>query len=271
MDDNFDLQRKKEEILKRDSSLGGKETQIRNLEGYVPDLIKDDFKIKQTNLSQFRKIVPALIEKGVENLDLSMFSQEMRNEVLNAVGEEHLLKGRLPEAVKVFLLTKNLQRLRDIAKNYEDIGLFGSAVDILKAIDDSEGLIRLGDRCLDAGRLGDAVRAIKHVGDKEKLVKIGYFCLEREKLDFAIEVFKGAGRDDLLTDLGEKWIREGKFEYAFKALELVGDKERINHLGDVLLKEGLFRAAYKAYSLAGNFIMADFIKQNFSEKNSLID
>ncbi|MDD5177765.1 MAG: hypothetical protein PHT54_00565 [Candidatus Nanoarchaeia archaeon] len=270
MEEDFDIQKKKEDIMKRDN-LGSRESQIRNLEGYVPELVKDEFKLKQSNISQFRKIVPALIEKGVENLDLSMFSQEMRNEILNAVGEEHLLKGRLPDAVKIFLMTKNAQRLKDIAKNYEDIGLFGSAVDILKAIEDLDGLVRLGDRCLDAGRLGDAVRAIKYVGDKEKLVKIGYFCLERDKLDFAIEVFKSASREDLLTELGEKWIREGKFEYAYKALELVGDKARISHLADVLLKEGLFRAAYKSYVLAGNIIMADFIRQNFSDKNSLID
>ncbi|MDD5332060.1 MAG: hypothetical protein PHE43_04575 [Candidatus Nanoarchaeia archaeon] len=261
----------KKEIAAKKEEMGSRQDQIKNLEGYVPDLVKDDFKIKQSNISQFRKIVPALMEKGVDNLDLSMFSDDMRNEILNAVGEEHLLKGRLPEAVKLFLITKNHQRLKDIAKNYEDIGLFGSAVDILKAIDDREGLNKISDRCLEAGRLGDAVKAIQYVGDKEKLVKVGYFCLEREKFDFAIEVFKTAARDDLLTGLGEKWIKEGKFEYAYKALELVGDKTRINHLGDILLKEGLFRAALKAYNLAGNFIMADFIRQNFSDKNSLID
>ena len=40
------------------------------------------------DLNTFRKLVPVLLEKGVDNVNLSMFNDETRKKLLNALGEE---------------------------------------------------------------------------------------------------------------------------------------------------------------------------------------
>ena len=44
-------------------------------------------------VGQFRKILPALLEKGIDNIDLSMFSEEMRRGLLCALGEEYVRRS----------------------------------------------------------------------------------------------------------------------------------------------------------------------------------
>jgi len=52
----------------------------------------EEFSNKQDE-NPFGKIIPALMKKGLENANLSMFSEEKKKELLNAAGEEYLNKS----------------------------------------------------------------------------------------------------------------------------------------------------------------------------------
>src|SRR3989338_5971652 len=59
----------------------------------------------------FIKIIPALMKKGLENANLSMFSEEKKKELLNAAGEEYLKRTQVLDAIKIFKMTDNKLRL----------------------------------------------------------------------------------------------------------------------------------------------------------------
>ncbi|MEK6822259.1 MAG: hypothetical protein AABY13_00395, partial [Nanoarchaeota archaeon] len=44
---------------------------------------------KKPEMDNFRRIVPSLIEKGLDNINLTMFNEETRLGILNALGEEY--------------------------------------------------------------------------------------------------------------------------------------------------------------------------------------
>ena len=54
----------------------------------IKDKIPEIWEEHQREESSFKKIVPALIKKGIDNVNLSMFTPEVRNELLNAAGDE---------------------------------------------------------------------------------------------------------------------------------------------------------------------------------------
>src|SRR3989338_2005211 len=65
----------------------------------------------KTDENPFSKIIPALMKKGLENANLSMFSEEKKKELLNAAGEEYLKRNQVLEAIKIFKMTDNKLRL----------------------------------------------------------------------------------------------------------------------------------------------------------------
>ena len=46
------------------------------------------------NENTFRRMVPIVLKKGLENINLEMFSDEVRTGILNAVAEELVKKGQ---------------------------------------------------------------------------------------------------------------------------------------------------------------------------------
>src|SRR3990172_1602602 len=84
---------------------------------------------REAKLSNFRQILPALLEKGLENINLSMFDDQTRVSLLNAFGDEYVRKGRLPEAMKSFILAGNRDKLTDLGADYEKVGLYTNAIE----------------------------------------------------------------------------------------------------------------------------------------------
>src|SRR3989338_6826210 len=119
------------------------------------------------DFNTFKKLVPVLLEKGVDNVNLSMFNEATRKKLLDALGEEYLRKGELNNAIKVFILSGNKERLTAIGEDYE----------------------RLGDKCLEDGHILDAIKAFRILNDVPKLTKVGQDCVDKLKYDYAVEVF----------------------------------------------------------------------------------
>src|SRR3989338_6878634 len=109
---------------------------------------KNQLVMPKEDLSNFKKLVPALIDKGVDNLNLSMFSNEMKLGLLNALGDEYLRKGKVPEAIKVFILSGNRKKLVEIGEDYEKIGMFSDAIDAYRLAGDHDKLLKTGNKCL---------------------------------------------------------------------------------------------------------------------------
>src|SRR3989344_2801157 len=64
--------------------------------------------------SSFAKIVPSIVKKGIDNVNLNMFDENTRNGLLNAAGDEFVKRGDFVQAVKSFVLTKNVSKLKKV-------------------------------------------------------------------------------------------------------------------------------------------------------------
>ncbi|MEK6835276.1 MAG: hypothetical protein AABX61_03375 [Nanoarchaeota archaeon] len=218
----------------------------------------------------FAKIVPSIVKKGIDSVNLNMFDDSTRGGLLNAAGDEFVKRGDFVQAVKSFVLTKNVLKLDEIGDIFSSRGQYNQAIEIYNLAynfsHDSAKLVKCGEKCLLDAHLADALRAFSILKDEARLTKLGEVCLEKEKLDVAIEVFAILKNNDKLIRVGDKCLNENKLSYAAHAYELAGDKERLSKLGDILLKSGLIGSALRIYELANNQMMAQFIKENFSEE-----
>ena len=73
----------------------------------VSNIVEENKELINAPQHNFSQLVPSLIQKGIDNLDLSMFSPEMKKELLNVLGKEYLRRGNLTEATKAFVLTND--------------------------------------------------------------------------------------------------------------------------------------------------------------------
>src|SRR3989338_9774467 len=96
-----------------------------HLTKHIPALVKAYTKEEET----CERMVPLLIKKGIDNINLEMFSEDMQRSILNALAEELVKKGRMQDAIKTFSRTSNLQRLVEIGDSYSAVSLFGNAID----------------------------------------------------------------------------------------------------------------------------------------------
>jgi tetratricopeptide (TPR) repeat protein len=237
---------------------------MENVKTNIKNLIEEN-----EGASSFAKIVPSIVKKGIDEVNLNMFDDHTREGLLNASGDEFVKRGDFVQAVKSFLLTKNVNKLNEIGDIFSSRGQFNQAIEIYNLgynfSQDRNKLIKCGEKCLVEAHLSDALRAFSILKDEPRLVKLGEVCLEKDKLDVAIEVFAILKNNDKLIRLGDKCMNENKLSYAARAYELAGEKDKLSNLGDVLLKSGLIGTALRIYELANNQMMVQFIKENFSE------
>ena len=199
----------------------------------VNNIVENELTPPKQDLNKFQKIVPSLMKKGLANLDLSMFSPEIKHALLIVLGEEYERKGNLNDAVKSFVLAGAKDKLRQVGNDYESIAQYENCIEVYRLGEDHDSLLRLGKKMLEEGRIGHAIKSFIAIGDVARLKEIGDQC-----------------------------VSKFKFDYAF---ELAASPEHLNQLGDTCLREEQISKALEAYSLAGNTMMSDFIKQNFSE------
>ena len=104
-----------------------------------------------------RRLVPVLMQKGVESMNLSMLEPELKKRLLALVGEEYFRKGQVKEAINAFVLSGNRAKLGEIGEHYELVGQNMEAIDCYKLAADEEHLISLGKKCLENFHLKEAM------------------------------------------------------------------------------------------------------------------
>ena len=67
--------------------------------------------VQKVDDAEFSKIVPALLKKGIDNIDLSMFGDEAKIDLLNRAGDELYKRGNYAEAIKAYLQTQNYAKM----------------------------------------------------------------------------------------------------------------------------------------------------------------
>ncbi len=223
----------------------------------------------QPDIRKFGKLVPTLIERGIEGINLSMFDDTTKQAILTEVGDECLRKGKINDAVKAYVFAGSRDRLVALGENYEGMGMYSNAIDMYVYAKAKERLEVIGDKCIRDAKFSDAIKALNHSGNRKKLLDVGDECMKRAKWDFALEIFSILGNKQKLNELGDMCCTSSQlFGYACRAYELAGDKERLSRLADLCLREGLINTAYKTYATADNTAMVAFIKENFM-KNQL--
>src|SRR3989344_1286265 len=122
----------------------------------VAQLAEDNDQIRTAyqpvNDGGFRKLIPALLQKGVEQLNLSMFSEEMRATILNSLADEYLRRGNLHDAAKAYILAGNKMKLSAVGNDFEKLGLFDNAIEAYKISGDNTRLLKTGMKCMEDGR-----------------------------------------------------------------------------------------------------------------------
>lgn len=218
----------------------------------------------QPDIRKFGKLVPTLIERGIEGINLSMFDDTTKQAILTEVGDECLRKGKINEAVKAYVFAGARDRLVALGENYESMGMYSNAIDMYVYAKAKEQLEVIGDKCIRDAKFSDAIKALNHSGNRKKLLDVGDECMKRSKWDFALEIFSILGTKHKLIELGDMCCTSSQlFGYASRAYELAGDKDRLSRLADLCLREGLINTAYKTYATADNAPMVAFIKENF--------
>lgn len=219
--------------------------------------------------NSFRKIVPALLRKGLDKVDLSMFDEKSKIDLLNAAGDEYLRKGDNTNAMKAFIFTNNRQGLIQVGDAFKEVNLYSNAVDAYNIAQSYDKLTSIGDFCLKEGCVSEAFKAYQILEDEERLTRLGDYCVDKERIDFAIEVYSKLKNDVQkkyrLIKIAEKCVKDNQLALAARAYELANDIEKLNKVGDLFLKAGLLKDALGVYERANNQIMVQFIKDNFPE------
>ena len=98
----------------------------------VTTIVEHNEKIINHNqdINKFSRIVPSLMKKGFDSLNLSMFSPEVKCGLLSALGEEYRRKGNLNDAVKSFVIAGNKEKLNEVAEDYEKLFQFDNAIEV---------------------------------------------------------------------------------------------------------------------------------------------
>ena len=156
---------------------------VEQLKHIVPDLV-NKFNAEKDNT--FRRMVPIVLKKGLENISLDMFDEQVQKGILNAVAEELVKKGRTKEAIAAFMKAKNTEKLVEIGDSYRNMNMFSHSIECYWIADAKERLRQVGEVCLRDGQMADAIKAFQLVEDRTKLLLVGDECLKREKYENAI-------------------------------------------------------------------------------------
>ena len=108
-----------------------------------------------------------VIKKGLDKVDVSMFDEKIRKEVLTEVGERFIRMEKRGEAIKALILASNVERLVSYGKELMELCDFGNAFLALEPTANREQLVLLGTTCLGEGFYELAFGCFKAGGDHE--------------------------------------------------------------------------------------------------------
>src|SRR3989344_5546632 len=110
---------------------------------------------------KYEKIVPAIMKKGLKNVNLDMFDDKTRGELVNATGRQYFKRGFYEEAIDAFKRTKNKAMLIQVGQYFAKTDMYNKALDSYEAASAYSEAERLGLKALEEGKIIDAIRAFK--------------------------------------------------------------------------------------------------------------
>src|SRR3989338_6348092 len=149
---------------------------------------EDTLPEQKEDLNRFSKIVPLLLQKGIDKLNLSMFSPELRTDILLALGDEYRKKGDLYDAARAYLLVDHKDKLNLIGEDYEILMQWDNCIEVYKLSDNRSKLVKIGKRCLMDGNLKEASKAFMAADDAESLLAVSEKCVDCYRYDQAFEI-----------------------------------------------------------------------------------
>jgi len=111
----------------------------------------------------YNLVVRALMEKGV--VDCSMLGSQRIKEFEEVAQKMHS-NGALPEAIRVYAMTKNKAKLIELGKEALEGNKIECAFEAFRSAEDPKGLIEAGNLFLGEGRVRNAYYCFKLSGDE---------------------------------------------------------------------------------------------------------
>lgn len=111
-----------------------------------------------------------IINEGLDKIDVSSLSDDMKLNLLTQAGDALLKKKRLEEAAGAYDIADNKQKLRETAHWFEEQKRFADAAIFMRHVGTYDELIALAERCIAAGAIAAAKQLYKQAGDDHMVI-----------------------------------------------------------------------------------------------------
>lgn len=118
-----------------------------------------------------------IVDKGLDNMDFSMLPDALKFEILTTTGELFFKKNNLRDAVRSFVIARNM-----------------------------DGLAELGETLLAQNRFEEAARFFIPTGKKKELEILGFKCAEVGNYKLALRCFEASGSASLVSFLRDNFF-----------------------------------------------------------------
>ncbi|MBI2546599.1 hypothetical protein HYV81_05465 [Candidatus Woesearchaeota archaeon] len=123
-----------------------------------------------------KKLADMIMEKGIDNVNLTMLTPEKRRNILSHVAEKYAKKNNIPEAVRLFAMAENREKL-----------------------------VELSDWLMEQRRYKQAAQAIIPTDDKERQNRIAEICLRERLFETASNVYTTMGNTVMAKFISENF------------------------------------------------------------------
>lgn len=121
-------------------------------------------------------IIDKIIREGVQSVNVSMLSSDLRHKLMTEAGHTLMRQGRFKEAAHAFGLAGNKEELKNQGKWF-----------------------------LQQHKVGLAAYFLIHVEDEEALRQLAEVCISAHEIDAAKEIYASLGDDTMLSFLRENF------------------------------------------------------------------
>ena len=123
-----------------------------------------------------KKLADMIMEKGIDNVNLAMLTPEKRKSILSHVAEKYAKKNNIHEAVRLFAMAENREKL-----------------------------VELFDWLLEQRRYKQAAIAVIPSDDKERQNRIAEICLRERLFETASNVYTAMGNTVMVKFISENF------------------------------------------------------------------
>src|SRR3989338_11088031 len=96
---------------------------VEHITKMAPELL-EKYSATDEDRDMFQRMVPVILRKGIDDIDLSMFDESTKIKLLDAVGDECFKKGKINDAFRAYMKSKNKQKLVDIGNHFKKNNMF---------------------------------------------------------------------------------------------------------------------------------------------------